>query len=496
MLFLSFLKVQAQDSLSLYSNIENQLDQLRVLNKEYYRNPANMLNYGNASFSDIGLFFQNFNRENYLMQEGSSQQQFKLETTSYKTTKDKGTLWGSASYRQVKTKDVRWNNNIDLERIAPLVIADSVGGDQNLQNYHFKGGYAKTLRRFSLASELEYTAGLSYKTQDPRPKNTTSYLNFKAGLSYLLTDRYRIGLSAGLNKYLQSSQISFSSEIQRTPLYQMNGMGTYNFYFSNKTSSAYFKDFAHHYLLTIGTEDRLFSVTTGTLFGSLSKDTGTSGNSNYEINRITRNSLFLHALKIIKLNDYYEVGGKLDFEKQENKGYEILYTNNTSVLQKLLEKQNYYYTNNETRIHVILRHQSGKSNTSVIPYFSKLRSIEKKTDDAKLQDFEYHRWGVNLFHMQQLSALDVLTFQAHAYKNKTKQGKNIGINSDKPGINEWLQHDLIIRTLDYNAIAASLRYDRKVQQNRSVYAIFALDYITFSDNNNNIQTTLSLGVTF
>jgi len=496
-LLLSLFKVQAQDSLSLYPSIENQLDQLRVLNEEYYHNPANMPDYGNTSFSDIGLHFQNFNKENYLMQEGRSQQQFRLETASYKIRRDKSALWGSASYRQVKTRDVRWNNNIDLERVAPLVIADSVGGDQNLQNYHFKGGYAKTVRRFSFASELEYTAGLSYKTQDPRPKNTTSDLNFKAGLSYLLTDRYRIGFSAGLNKYLQSSQISFSSEIQRTPLYQMNGLGTYNFYFSNKTTAAYFNDFSHHYIFTLGTKDQSFSFTAGTLFGSLNKETPSpSGSNNAEINRIMRSSLFLHALKTIKLNDHYEIGAKLDFEKQENKGYEILYTNNTSVLQKLLEKQNYHYTNNETRIHAILRHQSGKSNTTVTPYFSKRQTTEKKTDDAKLQDFEYHQWGINLFHMRQLSSLDVLTLQAHAYKNKTKHAENLNINSDKPGINEWLQHDQTIRTLDYNVIAASLRYDRKVQQKRSVYAIFALDYITFSNNNNNIQTTLSLGVTF
>lgn len=496
LLFVCF-QVQAQDSLSIYQDIENQLNQLRVFNSTYYYNPANMQDYSSYSFSNIQLRYQNLQKDQYFMQEGDSKNEVKFETNSYKAQKNNNTLWGSASYLQNKTKNIRWNNNIDLSRIAPFVIADSIGGTMNLQTYAFKGGYAKKLKKLTLAAAFDYTASLSYKTQDPRPKNITSDLNFKVGMNYPLNQTYKIGLAAGINRYTQSSTIIFSSELQRTSLYHMNGLGTYNYFFSSKSSSAFYNDFSHNYTLTLGTKNNTFSFTAGTTFGTLSKDVSISaGNSTYEINRLKRNETYTALLKIFELNNHYKLGGKLHYKNTVKKGFETLYTNNTEVLQKLLEKENYAFDTDEINFSVIFQYQNPTYTVSAVPFFSLQTFSEKKYDAEAYQNIKSQYLGTGVFYMQQLNAVNILTLQSNIYIRRVQDIEENYNTTERIGIDDWVQNDFYIKSLEYKTVESSLRYDRKLHKKRTLYTIFAFDYISFSNKNTNTQTTISLGVTF
>lgn len=488
---------KAQDYLSLYSTIENQLDVFRILNNDFYRNPANMPGYSNYSFSNIRLNHQNANKENYLLQEGKAYSETNLQVSSYQAAKKNITLWGNASYKSRKTKNVQWNNNIDLERINPIVIADSIGGTMNLQTYNFAGGFAKNIKKFSFGTELRYQASLNYKTRDPRPKNTTSDLNINLGAAYNLWENYKIGIAAGINRYVQTTTVAFSSEVQRTALYQMNGMGTYNFYFSNKSENAVFTDFNHNYLVTFGSKDNLFNVTAGVLMGRLLKDISLSGNNSaYETNRIDMNKSFAGINKMFKIKSNYKIGGKIDFSKTEKKGTDIFYTNNTEIVTKLLEKKNYGFTHEKLDLNLIFEYKKENLSIYLQPFYSITKTTESRYDIKANQNFNYNFTGFKLFYLQQINSKNLVSLNTTFYQRTLQNVPDLLVLTQHEGINDWLFNDYNVKKTDYKAIETALRYDSKLLAKQSVYAIFALDYQAFKNNNNNIQTTLSLGITF
>ncbi len=488
--------VNAQDSISLYQNIENQLDQFRILNSAYYNNPANMQDYSNTTFSNISLNYQKLNKEAYLLQEGSAHNQFKIQTNSYKVQSKTLTLWGDASYTNTQTKNVQWNNNIDLHRINPVVIADSIGGSMHLQAYNFKGGFAKKLNKFTFGTQLAYQAGLNFKTQDPRPKNVTSDLNLVLGTTYDLSNKYKIGVAAGVNRYIQTSSIKFSSEVLRNALYQMNGLGTYNFYFSNKSQSATYTDFTHHYTFTLGSTNNLFNLTAGTLFGNLSKDVVLSGNTTYETNRLAMRKNFATITKIVPLTAAFNLGAKIDYNKTTNTGTEIFYTNNTDIVTKLLEKENYSFSTTEYGYNLIFQYKKDNTTIYAQPYYKVLNSLETKYDTASTLDFKYNFTGIKLFYLQNLSIKDVLSISAQAYQRKLISNNSQLVLTQHTGINNWLTSDFNLKQTNFKALQTSVRYDRSLLSGQSIYAIFALDYYQFHNNTTNTQSTLSLGITF
>lgn len=488
---------KAQDSLSLYNTIVNQLNQFRILNDDFYRNPANMSDYSNYSFSNIRLNYQSLKNESYLLQQGQSHQQINLQTSSYKATKNNLTLWGGASYNSRKTKNVQWNNNIDLERINPIVIADSIGGTMNLQTYDFNGGFAKKIKKFTFGTQLQYQASLNYKTQDPRPKNVTSDLNISFGTNYSLNDNYKIGLAAGINRYIQTATVTFSSEVQRTALYQMNGLGTYNFYFSNKSENAVYTDFNHNYLLTFGSKDQLFSITAGVVFGDLKKDISLSGNNSaYETNRISSQKSFANIYKIFRIKDHYNIGAKINYTKIDKLGTDVFYTNNTNIVTKLLEKESYNFTNTNLTFSLIFQYQKNGSSVFIQPFYSATQTSESKYDIDANQNFNHHIIGSKLFYLQQLNSKNALSLNASLYRRTLKNTPNNLILTPHIGINEWLLSDFNLMKTNYYAIETEIRYDKKLFTKQSIYAIFALDYHVYSNKTTNIQSILSLGITF
>ena len=106
--------VSAQDSLSLYQNLKSQYDSERDFKQYIFYNPANMLDY--SSFSSSELFIDYFNQKDkvYRQQNGSEKQGFGVKTNSYQKLNTNKALWGSASYQNLKTKHIKFNENLDL----------------------------------------------------------------------------------------------------------------------------------------------------------------------------------------------------------------------------------------------------------------------------------------------------------------------------------------------------------------------------------------------
>lgn len=156
--------------------------------------------------------------------------------TKYKTS----TLWGAASYTKGKRYDLKWIENADPEIVYPYFTADSVGGDLDVEYYRFMGGYADHRNRWYWGVRLSYDAGLQYRNVDPRPKNTTGLLSADVSAGYRMTGPYILAVTAAYQRYTQSNDIEFVSEMGESKIFHTTGMGThYERFAGNGHTSSY-----------------------------------------------------------------------------------------------------------------------------------------------------------------------------------------------------------------------------------------------------------------
>jgi hypothetical protein len=77
----------------------------------------------------------------YRQQLGNGNKGLTIKAQSFQKLKTHRFVWGNASYQNLKTNIVNWNETLDYERIAPYITADSVGGKLNLGALRVCGGY-------------------------------------------------------------------------------------------------------------------------------------------------------------------------------------------------------------------------------------------------------------------------------------------------------------------------------------------------------------------
>lgn len=151
------------------------------------------------------------------------------------------TLTAFAGYDNGKLKNVRACENADAEKIYPYFVYDAAGGDMNMERYRFGGSVEKQLgRRLTLGATLSYEAGLYYRNVDPRPKDITGKLDIALGVSFSVSNRYRIAASGAYEKYKQSCDISFVSELGEMTIYHLTGLGSHYDRFAGTGKSSYY----------------------------------------------------------------------------------------------------------------------------------------------------------------------------------------------------------------------------------------------------------------
>lgn len=138
-----------------------------------------------------------------------------------------GCVSGRAGYVNGMILSPIWNESGEYDRIYPYLIADSIGGKLHTEKYYFEGGYSHKGGNIAWGVEGSYTAVLSYRDVDPRPRNVSGDLTVKGGFSYRVWRDYYAGVSARYNRYRISTEISFVNETGETKLFHLTGLGTH-----------------------------------------------------------------------------------------------------------------------------------------------------------------------------------------------------------------------------------------------------------------------------
>ncbi|MEK6495483.1 DUF6850 family outer membrane beta-barrel protein, partial [Myroides odoratimimus] len=285
-----------------------------------------MSDYSSLSFSDFQASYQYQQNKAYLLEQGSKQSGLQVNGKSYKHLTNNKAIWGEVVYKNQRQYDKQWNSTLDPQYIGPYTLADSSKGNNKYESYQFSGGIVKTKGKFDFGIDLFYLAQMSHRERDPRPKSTSSDLRLKAGVAYNLFKDFKLGAFAQVLTYKQTTSVIFFSEVARADLYQMNGLGDYNFYFSAKSSQAKYTSDTYQTGLSLSSlKEGDFTV--GVIFGqrNLTKVASTI-NANHDTNKLKHNEWSLYLNKGFSF-DQHRIVANISYDKLDKKGSSILYSN-------------------------------------------------------------------------------------------------------------------------------------------------------------------------
>lgn len=233
------------DTLSVVSRSVMSMRDLREVFQQSYDNPAVKQWMMSVSYSELALSYKHDSQSeavNPQLGDGSNIGSFDADAYIKNGT---STLWGRAYYHNGKQFNITSNETSDAELIYPYFTTDEIGGDMNIEQYYFAGGFADTRGRLTWGGTLSYLAGLYYRNIDPRPRNVTGCLDAAVGLTYRVVSDYNVGASLNFRKYKQSNDIEFVSEMGSSVIYHATGLGTHYNRFAGTGEAAYYNGYRY-----------------------------------------------------------------------------------------------------------------------------------------------------------------------------------------------------------------------------------------------------------
>ena len=219
------LSALAQDTLSVNGRTAAGRDPLRLSAREW--SPAAFLleSIPQRSWAEAGVDLRREDQA-WLTQEGDAALQGFFRTENLHRFERSAVLMGASYERGVK-RNVRWNETSDFTLLYPYVMADSVGGDLQREQYAFQGHYAGRSGDWTWGAGMAYRALHEYRQVDPRPRNVTS--DFRVdGTAGRILGPYALALTLSCRRYHQLQNTAFvNPKGANTTLFHMTGLGSH-----------------------------------------------------------------------------------------------------------------------------------------------------------------------------------------------------------------------------------------------------------------------------
>lgn len=211
------------DSAGLMQRIARSNSETEQLLQLPWNNPAVMQFKRDYSLSEVKVGF-NSRSENHAVdvQQGSKNHTLVFDAGTFMKHRS-STLWGEAFYNNGRIRGINWNETSEPQVVHPYVLADSVGGNMNVERYSFMGGWASYNGKLAVGASIGYTAGLYYRNVDPRPRNVTANLDIQAGIGYNVWRGYVLAASFNYKKYKQTNNVAFYSELGSDKIFHLLG---------------------------------------------------------------------------------------------------------------------------------------------------------------------------------------------------------------------------------------------------------------------------------
>lgn len=491
------LTVKAQDSLTLFKILNNQYDQERDLRNNFYYNPASMSGYSNTSFSEFSVGYHHNKEKMYRQQLGNGNKGLTIKAQSFQKLKTHRFVWGNASYQNLKTNIVNWNETLDYERIAPYITADSVGGKLNLEHYGFAGGYLEKINRWTVAGQISYSAKMGYRSKDPRMKSTTSDLRINAGVNYKIFREYEAGVFGEFNKYTQNNSIQFQSLLGRPYVYMMSGLGFSTALFNGGTRPTNtFEEFAYKGGLQIsGKQGKDFYLQAAIGKSNNIKSYNDGSSTFHNLSELKNEQIEIEGGKFFNIHKKHRIGVLAEYTASKKTGSEYGYSMNTAIMTQIFKRHAYRRENYITSVKGLYQYNQDRFSITAAPFFGYEEIKERRLYPNSGQKFVYSYFGLNVDYKQEINNTQAFTFQPYFFKRIVSQSINALNTTGNAAVNEWIFQDYMFQASDIISFGMTLRYDLKLDKLPAFFVSVQYQTQKIQNTNNNFAGA-SLGITF
>ncbi len=492
----SLMYSQVVDSTQIFKKTVNQYSEERFLTQQYYYNPANKSDYSSLSFSELKISYHNEKKNIYRQQLGSGENGFTISADSYNKTKKNNFLWGNASYSNFNLKNIKWNEDLDYERVAPYILSDSVGGNKKLEVYQFGGGYGKQFNKFSYGLEANYTAKMASRNVDPRSKNTSSDLILKAGLNYDVYKKLQIGVFGELNLYTQTGSVRFVSTVSKPLIYQMVGFGYSNNFFSSEYASVVFDELGYQFGGHISNnKGKDFYIKASYKKSSnLKSIQPKNANGFRDASDLENEHQYVEGAKFFNFGKH-RTGLLLSYSSNISTGYEFGYTNNTELIQQLYRRAAYKRENYNSTAKLFYQFTNDDLVMTLVPFINYNETIERRIYPFTGQKYDALTFGIDGNFQKELTNNQVISCKPQFFYRKVNNAINVLDTNLRASIVEWITQDYRFLTSDVTTYGASLRYDLKLEKLPAFFVTGEWIGQNIQEKNNNFVGA-SVGITF
>lgn len=454
----------AQDSLQLHlQGIKERVSQDRAIRNDFYILPALRPFQYKQSMTPVDISYFSDNKELYNYQLGSGDKGFRIKTDSYiKNSFPNLTLWGNATYENIKVQDLKFNETSDYHLVFPYLIADSVGGNLNAEVYQFSGGIAKEIGNWVLAGEAGYKANLSHRKRDPRPDNNSSDIYAQIGASYFLTPTYLISAHVGGRFYKQRNTLDFISEKGRPQVFYFNGLAAYNRLLSGSFNPP------GQFIYNVNGINANLSIASKNDSGFMA-EVGVSQNSGKRTLPLSSanandwtDQVISGKLGYVNANDSWRYGAMAKMDLQTRKGSEGLFNNDGAVTggyTKISEISSYRYYNFQYNLEAFI----GKENWSIKPFATFTQIKEQYLNPFREQWADIVKVGVQGQYLYQMKD-GLFGISLNLQKQKVLDKNSVFNITRGTALEDLLSQNYMFLTAEPFIVGGEARYDFVVNE--------------------------------
>ncbi len=486
-----------KDSIQVLSRPEQYLYAPEKFFTAVYNNPATHFFAHESSLTRLSIY-STYNKKNgtYLLQEGNGSQLFGAGVSSWLNLSGKTKVWGNANYITGKKRQIKWNETSDFELLYPYVMADTIGGDLQTEQYRFSGGYSGKGRLFTWGLQAAYRAKIEYRDRDPRPKNVVSDFNIEAGGSVHTGPLYILGVAGGIRIYNQDNVLDFYSPNGNVYIHTMTGLGTTYSRFTGDKTDVLYKGFGYQaglqWLPVKGNGWRLTAQ-----YDRLDIDRHLKSHNNLALTRLN-DSRIKGSIGFRYYNGYHRSAVKATGLYMHRKGIENLFGNGTGNIYDQIGSRSPYL---DKHIHSRFEGLYGQSYSNrfswfLQPYAAIHQMNTTYSENQRQIKINRITYGVNAEIDKQYRKS---FFQASFGTSYTQTGNSLlsltGLDMQST-MGQMMQNNYDWLQANKIQTHAGIHWETKIKENWSIYAETNYKYIHYRNEGNYQHVEITCGVCF
>lgn len=193
---------------------------------ELTNNPVNISYHSCPNFTDASVQYGIVDGDYRKVIHPEKVNYVKVNTEGY-TLLNKMSFYGKLNYLNQKEKGLNWNNVSFISPDNPFILADSIGGNYDIEQFNLQGGISSSLgEKFKWGVDVKYSVGSKTNQSDPRPKIISFRTSINSGIAFKQKD-WEFGANISYEKFKEEIDIMVVDRLFNYRYFRFLGFGVY-----------------------------------------------------------------------------------------------------------------------------------------------------------------------------------------------------------------------------------------------------------------------------